>query len=160
MRRSLFFPSGGCFFFGKLRCQTNYDYGTTEEDDTLVNGGAAIDLLSFATLHPSATSRYVSTGGALNPSQPELIKRAAAKLPEGAKVILAMDHDEAGEKLAGEIQGHLATALAVGATVSGQRPQGRGETGMMFCGLQMAKESKNLELLKQLPISPQNITRI
>ena len=100
---------------------------TTEEDDTLVIGEAAIDLLSFATLHPSATSRYVSTGGALNPFQPELIKRAVAKLPEGAKVILAMDHDEAGEKLAEEIQGHLAAVLAEGATVSVQSPQGRGE---------------------------------
>lgn len=39
---------------------------TTEEDDTLVIGEAAIDLLSFAALHPSRTSRYVSTGGALN----------------------------------------------------------------------------------------------
>ena len=64
---------------------------TTEEDDTLVIGEAAIDLLSFAALHPSETSRYVSTGGALNPSQPELIRRAVTKLPEGAKVILAME---------------------------------------------------------------------
>jgi len=72
---------------------------TDEADDTLVIAEAAIDLLSFATLHPSATSRYVSTGGALNPSQPELIKRAAAKLPKGSLIILAMHHDEAGEKL-------------------------------------------------------------
>jgi hypothetical protein len=100
---------------------------TTEEDDTLVIGEAAIDLLSFAALHPSSTSRYVSTGGALNPSQPELIKRAVAKLPEGAKVILAMDHDEAGGKLAAAIEAHISPVVVEGGRVSVQMPQGRGE---------------------------------
>lgn len=33
----------------------------------------------------------------MNSLQPELIRRAVAKLPKGAKVILAMDHDDAGE---------------------------------------------------------------
>jgi hypothetical protein len=34
----------------------------SEGDDALVIGEAAIDLLSFAVLHPSMTSRYVITG--------------------------------------------------------------------------------------------------
>lgn len=100
---------------------------TTEEDDALVIGEAAIDLLSFAALHPSQTSRYVSTGGAVSPTGLELIARAATKMPKGSKIILAVDHDEAGEKLAGEIKALLCPVVVEACLVSVQMPQGKGE---------------------------------
>ena len=100
---------------------------TEEADDTLVIGEAAIDLLSFAALHPSQTSRYVSTGGAVSPTGLELIARAAAKLPKGSKIILAVDHDEAGEKLAEEIKALLCPVVVEECVVSIQMPQSRGE---------------------------------
>ena len=90
-------------------------------------GEAAIDLLSFAALHPSQTSRYVSTGGAVSPTGLELIARAAAKLPKGSQIILAVDHDEAGEKLAKEINALLCPVVVEECLVSIQMPQGRGE---------------------------------
>jgi DNA primase len=46
----------------------------------------------------------MSTGGELNPQQPALLRSAMEKLPAGAVVLLAFDHDEGGEKLADEIR--------------------------------------------------------
>jgi hypothetical protein len=92
-----------------------------------VIGEAAIDLLSFATLHPSTTSRYVSTGGAVSPTGLELIARAAGKLPKGSQIILALDHDEGGESLAEEIRARLCPVVVEEGLVSVQMPLGRGE---------------------------------
>lgn len=100
---------------------------TTEEDNTLVIGEAAIDLLSFAALHPSETSRYLSTGGALNPSQPELIRRAVAKMPGGAKIILATDHDGAGEEMARKITEALPPDLIQDRVLEVQMPPRTGD---------------------------------
>jgi len=99
----------------------------TTEDNKLVIGEAAIDVLSFAALHPDLNTRYVSTGGALNDDvQPQLLKRAAAKMPPGSEIILAMDHDGAGEALAGQIEALISPVLAEGCVVSIQMPQREG----------------------------------
>jgi len=101
---------------------------TTPEDNKLVIGEAAIDVLSFAALHPDLHTRYMSTGGALNEDvQPELIKRAAAKMPEGAEIILAMDNDEAGERLAEQIKALLSPVVGEEGIISAQVPQRDGE---------------------------------
>jgi hypothetical protein len=100
---------------------------TDKADDALVIGEAAIDLLSFAALYPSETSRYVSTGGAVSPTGLELIAKAAAKLPKGSQIILAVDHDKAGEKLADEIKALLCPVVVEACLVSIRIPQGRGE---------------------------------
>lgn len=73
-------------------------------DDRLVLTESAIDALSFHVLLGDATTRYMSTGGSLNPQQPALIRGAMEKLPSGGIVFLAFDADEGGEKLAEEIQ--------------------------------------------------------
>jgi len=104
---------------------------TSEGDDALVIGEAAIDLLSFAALHPSTTSRYVSTGGAVSPVGLELIARAAAKLPQGSQIILAVDHDEGGESLAEEIRARLCPVVVEEGLVSVQMPWVAEKTGMM-----------------------------
>lgn len=74
-------------------------------DRQLVLVESAIDALSYHILHPDELStRYMSTGGELNPQQPELLRGAMEKLPKGAVVLLAFDNDEGGEKIAAEVR--------------------------------------------------------
>ncbi len=73
-------------------------------DRELVLTESAIDALSFHALRKGNFTRYMSTGGALNPQQPALIRGAIEKLPVGAFVILAFDNDEGGDKIAAEIR--------------------------------------------------------
>ena len=74
-------------------------------DRQLVLTESAIDALSYQVLHPDELwTRYMSTGGALNSQQPALLRGAMEKLPPGAVVLLAFDHDEGGEKLADEVK--------------------------------------------------------
>lgn len=82
-----------------------------EDDSTLVIGEGALDVLSYVALHANPRARYVSTGGTLNPTQPELIKRAVAKIPVGSEIILAMDNDKGGELLAAKITESLPPEL-------------------------------------------------
>ena len=74
-------------------------------DRQLVLVESTIDAFSYHLLHPDEMwTRYMSTGGALNPQQPALLRSAMEKLPKGAVVILAFDNDEGGEKLAKEVK--------------------------------------------------------
>jgi hypothetical protein len=56
---------------------------------------AGIDALSCAALHPGADddARYASTGGAMNPNQPALIRAAIEKIEQGARLIIAPYND-------------------------------------------------------------------
>ncbi|MDD5586015.1 MAG: toprim domain-containing protein [Alphaproteobacteria bacterium] len=65
---------------------------------------SAIDAYSFQVIHGGDGSRYMSTGGALNPQQPALLRGAMEKMPDGSIIILAFDMDDAGHKLAGEVE--------------------------------------------------------
>lgn len=73
-------------------------------DARLVLTESAIDAMSFHVLQGDTWTRYMSTGGSLNPQQPALIRGAMEKLPPGGVVLLAFDADEGGEKLAEEVQ--------------------------------------------------------
>ena len=73
-------------------------------DARLVLTERAIDALSFHVLQGDDRTRYMSTGGSLNPQQPALIRGAMEKLPPGGVVLLAFDNDEGGEKLTEEVQ--------------------------------------------------------
>ncbi len=82
-------------------------------DRQLVLTESAIDGLSYHVLHPDELwTRYMSTGGELNPQQrgdlelqqPGLLRGAMEKLPAGAIVLLAFDNDDPGEKLADEVR--------------------------------------------------------
>ena len=75
-----------------------------EGDTTLVISETAIDALSYHALKGSAQMRYVSTGGMVSPLQEDLLRSAFQKLPSNGEVILALDHDEGGEKLQGKIE--------------------------------------------------------
>lgn len=79
-------------------------------DTELVIAETAIDALSYAALFGVDGRRFVSTAGALNTHQPPLLQSAMQKLPEGGTVVLAVDADEGGDKLAERIR-ELYTAL-------------------------------------------------
>ena len=72
-------------------------------DTAAVFAETAIDAISYAQLHPDPHTRYFSTGGALNPYQPDLIKAAVKRMPEGSIIIIAADHDEGGDRFTSTI---------------------------------------------------------
>ena len=101
---------------------------TTAQDTKLVIGEVALDVLSFAALQPDLHTRYLSTGGAINEDvQPELIKRAAAKMPGGSQIFLTMDNDGAGEALAEKIEALISPVVATECVISVQMPPSRGQ---------------------------------
>jgi hypothetical protein len=73
-------------------------------DTRLVIAESGIDALSHAALHPDAHARYASTGGAMNPSQPALIRAAIARMGQGSRIVIATDNDEGGRDLADQIE--------------------------------------------------------
>ena len=73
-------------------------------DSRLVLVESAIDGLSFHTLQGDPFTRYMSTGGELNPQQPVLLRGAMEKLHPSAVVVLAFDDDEGGEKITKEVE--------------------------------------------------------
>jgi len=77
---------------------------TKPSDFWLVLTESAIDAYSFHVIQGGDGSRYMSTGGALNPQQPALLRGAMEKMPDGSVIILAFDLDEAGDKLADEVK--------------------------------------------------------
>lgn len=82
-------------------------------DLCLVLAESAIDALSYAILRPDPSARYMSTGGSLNNQQPGLIRGAFEKMAPGSVVVLAFDNDEAGEKLAAEVQSFAPSSIEV-----------------------------------------------
>jgi hypothetical protein len=73
-------------------------------DFWLVFTESAIDAYSFQVIHGGYGARYMSTGGALNPQQPALLRGAMEKMPDGSVVILGFDLDDGGEKLVEEVR--------------------------------------------------------
>jgi hypothetical protein len=71
-----------------------------DRDDRLIFCESAIDALSHAALFAYDRARYASFGGQLNPSQPELIRAAVARMRAGSEIVAAMDADAAGAKFA------------------------------------------------------------
>lgn len=68
-------------------------------DSALVITESAIDALSYAVLNESPTTRYASIAGSMNHGQPELLRLAAYDLPVGARLVIATDNDDAGDRL-------------------------------------------------------------
>ena len=69
------------------------------DDNQIVFCESAIDALSHAALFPNGASRYVSIGGQLSPTQPELIRATISSMPLNSKIVAAMDRDADGAKL-------------------------------------------------------------
>lgn len=68
------------------------------ERKSLLIAESEVDACSYAQLHHSATTCYVSTGGQLSPLQKEYVESAIRKLPENCNglVTIATDNDQAG----------------------------------------------------------------
>ena len=68
-----------------------------EQGETaLVIAETAIDALSYAALKGTEGTRFFSIGGEMNPAQPELVRSAIEKMPQGSRIVLAMDNDDGG----------------------------------------------------------------
>ena len=91
--------NGGMTMFSKGGKKGLWPSNAFDRDTKLVIAEAAIDALSYSVLHCDlAKTRFVSTGGQLNPDQPMLLQSAISNLPAG-EVVLAFDNDEGGEQL-------------------------------------------------------------
>ncbi len=93
---------------------------TKTTDGRLVLVESAIDALSFHVLFGDQHTRYMSTGGELNPQQPLLIRGAMEKLHPSAEVVLAFDDDEGGDKITQEIE----VVAPAGCKMVRMRPEG------------------------------------
>jgi len=80
-------------------------------DTALVIAESGIDALSYAALHLDENARYASTGGAMNPNQPALIRGAIEKIQPGSRIVIATDNDAGGWELAEQI---VAVAMETG----------------------------------------------
>ena len=106
-----FDQNGLCGFEKKNTAFTGFSSGgsknlwlshTQSDDERLVFCESAVDALSYAVLFPDPENRtrYASVGGKLNPTQPESIRSAIARMPSGSEIVAAMDADAAGRDLA------------------------------------------------------------
>ncbi len=116
-RRNALFPhydkEGLCGFEIKNKDFTGFAAGGVKglwysesktTDNRLVLTESAIDGISFHVLQGDKFTRYMSTGGELNPQQPALLRGAIEKLHPSAAVVLAFDNDEGGDKLVKEVE--------------------------------------------------------
>lgn len=61
---------------------------------------SGIECLSHAVLFPNEEARYASLGGKPSPLQREMLRKAAAGMPENGTVVAAMNADAPGRELA------------------------------------------------------------
>ena len=135
-RMNAIFPhadkNGPCGYEIKNRDFTGYSKGgekglwfsaVRKDDSALVICESGIDALSYAALHPDDQARYCSTGGAMNPNQPELIRAAIARMGEGSRIILATDNDASGRELAIQIEALAGDVLHEGARIARDAPE-------------------------------------
>jgi hypothetical protein len=108
-----FDADGICGFEIKNKGFTGFSSGGTKglwlshekiDDNRFVLAESAIDALSHAVLFPDDRARYASIGGKLNPTQPELIRSAIARMPHKSNIVAAMDADADGAKLADAVR--------------------------------------------------------
>jgi hypothetical protein len=84
--------------------------GVRRTDTALVIAESGIDALSYAVLHPDDHARYASFGGAMNPSQPAVIRAAIERMASGAAVRIATDNDSEGMGFTRVIEGLVVEA--------------------------------------------------
>lgn len=132
-RNNALFPhydkEGLCGFEVKNKAFTGFATGgvkglwfsqTKTTDGKLVLVESAIDAMSFHVLFGDPHTRYMSTGGELNPQQPVLLRGAMEKLHPSANVVLAFDDDEGGDKISQEVE----AVAPAGRTLIRMKPEG------------------------------------
>jgi len=85
-----------------------------ESDRRLTVSETGIDALSHAALFGYDDTRFFSIAGQMNPHQPGLLNLAIRGMPEGSAIILALDNDEGGQKLAEYIEPIFANVVELG----------------------------------------------
>jgi len=98
-----------------------------ESDRALVLAETAIDAISYMALKGRDTTRCVSIAGQMNPQQPALLQSAIEQLPKGGRVVMALDNDEGGDKLARQIADVFAAANRTDLALIDDRPPAPGE---------------------------------
>lgn len=96
-------------------------------DTALVIAESGIDALSHAVLHPDANARYASTGGSLNPIQPDLIRSAVGTMGPGSRIVIAADNDPGGHALADRIEALARETGREDLLIHRDRPAGDGQ---------------------------------
>ena len=86
--------------FAKQARKTVWRSRAMDSDDRLVVTESAIEALSHFQLHRPATARYISVGGAWSGAGLDELTASTRRLPEGARVVLAFNHDKGGHELA------------------------------------------------------------
>lgn len=128
--------SGLCGFEIKNRGFTGFAKGGEKglwasnampDDRSAVFAETAIDAISYLALKPFVDARLFSTAGAMNPTQPELVRRVAARMREGATVILATDNDAGGDNLAEAVRQAIMAAGRSDLVIVEDRPATRGQ---------------------------------
>jgi hypothetical protein len=74
------------------------------DDTSIVFCESGIEDLSHAVLFPDAHARYASGGDNLSPFQLTLIEAEIRRMPANSEIVTAMNADDAGRKLARQIQ--------------------------------------------------------
>ena len=75
------------------------------DDCEMIVCETAIDMLSVAMLEGTQRKRFFSTAGQISPMQAECLRSATAKMPgTESRIVLALDNDEGGHKLAKHIR--------------------------------------------------------
>jgi len=97
-----------------------------ETDMRIVIAETAVDGLSYAAIHGTAHSRFVSIAGELNSHQPALIVSAIRGLPPCGEVVLAMDNDEGGDRLTDQLVRAFLEAQRPDLRLRDDRPPVRG----------------------------------
>jgi Toprim-like len=69
---------------------------------------------------------YISTGGTLNATQPDLILAAIRKMPDEGKIINAVDNDDGGDRLTILLNDILARIPGPARALTDDRPLDRG----------------------------------
>lgn len=117
----------GLTMFSKGGKKGLWPSNATANDNQLVICEAAIDCLSYACVKAKIDlTRYIATGGQLNPEQPALIQSAIAKLPAGSEVTIAVDHDDAGDQLTQTLSKIFNAAKRDDLRLTIDRPETRG----------------------------------
>lgn len=116
-RRNSVFPhfnqSGLCGFELKNHGFTGFSPGGVKglacsrpqnDDHEMIVCETAIDMLSYAALKGTDGKRFFSTAGQISPMQAECLRSAVERMSSDTTVILALDNDDGGHKLAGQIR--------------------------------------------------------
>ena len=75
-----------------------------EDDRIAVICETSVDMLSLADLEGTENRRFFSTAGQISPLQAECLRAAVSRMPVNPTVLLCMDNDQGGRKLAEQIR--------------------------------------------------------